>query len=494
VFRPPSFSLLANTTEPQFVVDGTWTTDHTAAQEKDSSGNLNNILLPSDITPSGAAHILSTVTPAATTAALAGAVPKESDKKDIPGGFPETPGTEPQTISVNPIPATSGIGNPIHLEPGEKVPDPSKLTPNTVESTAKTDQASYEKSDAAVTTGGEVKPAETGGGMFGVPPVTSNMIPESSLPIGTSTGGSGESDPGVTIQSVAPTSTTVALAGAVPKEELPADVPEVVKESERAANASPEAAANPEAVQEKSEVERELKAKVPEEPPTSTDTGIAGAVTGGLAAAGAAAASAAAYAHSKLPEQAQNVIDGLASKLSGTTPHETTTMSEVPAVVIESIAKAQEPAEAAANPEAVKEKGQMEQELEAKVKPVDAAGEPAPTVTAETSAVAPGDKPPASTEEPMPSSEEAKEKEQGNAVSPPPLKSEDVSPKTATTPAATAGAPVEAKSEGDAATASTTSTPKKADTPSSSTAPTPDKSEKKKKRFNFLRKLKESFK
>jgi hypothetical protein len=364
------------------------------------------------------------------------------------------------------------MGNPIHLQPGEKVPDPSKLTTNTVESTVKTDQASYEKSDAAVTTDGEVKPAETAGGTFSVPPVTSNMIPESSLPIGTSTGGSGESDPGVTIQSAAPTSTTAALAGAVPKEKLPAAVPEIVKESEQEANASPEAAANPEAVQEKSQVEQELKSKVPEAPPTSTSSGIAGAVTEGLAAAGAAAVSAAAYAHSKLPEQAQNAIDGLTSKLSGTTPHETATASEVPPVVAESIAKAQESAEAAANPEAVKEKEQVEKELEAKVKPVDVAGEPAPTVTAETSAVAPGDQPLASSEEPSAGSGEAAKKEQETVVSPP---------------------PVEAKGEGVADTAPTTSTPKKTDTPSPSTVSTPDKSEKKKKRFSFFKKLKESF-
>jgi len=432
---------------------------------------------------------LSTVTPDATTVALAGAVPKESAKQDIPD---ETPGAEQQTFSVKPIPATSGIGNPIQLQPGEKVPDPNKLTTNTVESTVKMDQASYEKSDAAVTTGEEVKPAETAGGMFDVPPVTSNMIPESSLPMGTSTGGSGESDPGVTIQSAAPTSTTAALAGAVPKEELPAAVPEIVKESEQEANASPEAAANAEAVQEKSEVEQELMSKVPEAPPASTSTGIAGTVTEGLAAAGAAAASAAAYAHSKLPEPAQNAIDGLTSKLSGTTPHETATTSELPPVVAESIAKAQVSAEAAANPEAVKEKEQVEQELETKVKPVEATGEPAPTVTAETSAVAPGDKPPASTEEPLAGSE----KEQGNVVTPPPTTSEDVSPMTATTPAATTSAPAEAKSEGDAAAAatSTTSTPKKTDKQSPSTVPTPDKSEKKKKRFSFFKKLMESFK
>lgn len=422
--------LLANSAESQFVVDDKWTTDHTAPQETDLNGNTNNILKPSDITPSAAANILSTVTPAATTVALAGAMPKESDKRETPGGSAEAPGAESQTFSVQPIPATSGIGNPIHPEPGEKVPDPSELTTNTVESTAKTDEASYEKSDAAVTTGNEPKPTETAMDPFGVPPVTSNIIPESSLPIGTSTGGSAEPDPGVTIQSVAPTSTTAALAAAVPKEEPPATVPEVVKESEREANASPEAAANPEAVQEKSQVEQELQSKVPEEPPTSIGTG-----TGTAEAA----------KEPEAPSQAPNATE---------TPHETATTAEVPAVVTESITKAHEPAEAVANPEAVREKEQVEQELESKVKPVEAAGEPAPTVTAETSAVAPGDTAPVS------GAEE-------------PAKSGDVS---STTPAAATSGPVEVKGEVGAA--------KKADA-----APTADKSEKKKKRFSFFKKL-----
>lgn len=416
---------------------------------------------------------MSTVAPGATTAALAGAVPKESQKQDIPGSFPETPGTE-QTFAVNPIPATAGAGNPIQLAPGEKVPDPSTITSNTVGSTAKTDKASYEKSDAAVTSGGDAKPTETGAGMFGIPPVAKNMIPESSLPIGAGAG-AGKSDPGVTIQSVGPTSTTAALAGAVPKE--PRGVPEVVQESEKEAGASPEATANPEAVAEKSAVEAELKEKVPEEPATSTGGGITGAVAGGLAAAGAAAAGAAAYAHSKLPESAQNAINSV----TGQTPHETATTSEVPTVVSDSILKADRPFEAAANPEAVAEKQAVEKELEKHIPPTDAQGEPAPTVTAETSATAPGDKPAIS----------------GLAAAEP-LSSEENAASATETPAVTTGVdtkPTEAKTE---------ATPKKEgeSTPATSTAgssakPTPEsgkKEDKKKKRFSFFKKLGERLK
>jgi hypothetical protein len=57
--------------------------------------------------------------------------------------------------------------------------------------------------------------------------------------------------------------------------------------------------------------------------------------------------------------------------------------------VIHSQQEAHVSPEAAANPEAVLEKKAMEQELQSSLKPVEASGEPAPTVTAATSAVAP---------------------------------------------------------------------------------------------------------
>ncbi|KAL2810701.1 hypothetical protein BJX63DRAFT_401536 [Aspergillus granulosus] len=222
---------------------------------------------------------ISSVAPNSTTAALAADVPKESSKaaapasttaglgKDvplesganIPGGLPaESPHKE---YSVNPIPASSGIGNPIHLKPGEKVPDPSTFNPNTVQSTVRTDKAAYDQPPSS---------AQQDGGAFSVPPVLNTLIPESSLPMGDAVNPP-STDPGVTIQSAAPTSTTTQLAASVPLESqkqqasgrsAAKDVPEVVKESFSKAHQDPEAAANEEAVEEKKAVEDELQQKV----------------------------------------------------------------------------------------------------------------------------------------------------------------------------------------------------------------------------------------
>ena len=252
------------------MVDGNWTTDHTAPQETDEHSNINNVLKPEQLSmkppPVGAAAI-SGVTPQSTTAALAGQVPKEvprSSKADTESSEPETPYHDAQEFSVNPIPATAGIGNPISLKPGEKVPDPSTLTKNTIDSTVTTDQASYEKGSSAPQQGQQGAPAAVEGGLFGVPPVTKQTIPESSLPMGTSPS---TTDAGPTIQSAAPQSTTAALAGQIPIE--PRGVPQIVESSQKEAGVDAEASANPEAVKEKSAVEQELEKKVPEEPATT---------------------------------------------------------------------------------------------------------------------------------------------------------------------------------------------------------------------------------
>lgn len=229
------------------------------------------------------------VTPESTTAKLAGDVPKESSQapsneatgpqtassSDLPGTFPQTPANEDSAFSVKPIPATSGYGNPIDLQPGEKVPDPSNLTSNTISSTVKddpslaksddsannfgvaplpatggfgnpvnlepgekipptshftsntidthvtTDKESYEKGSNAPVLPDVVTPQKErdskGGSMFSVPGISKNMIPESSLPMGEE-GMAMEKDPGAFIQSAGANSTTAALAGAVPKE------------------------------------------------------------------------------------------------------------------------------------------------------------------------------------------------------------------------------------------------------------------------------------
>ncbi|PWY92589.1 hypothetical protein BO70DRAFT_391984 [Aspergillus heteromorphus CBS 117.55] len=285
----------------KFVVDGIWTTDNQVSEEDDGSNNINNVLYPDQIQTEPSIDLqngvaaMSGVTPDSTTAALAAGIPKESSSKqngyyptissaapgsttaglgqdvpleqraNVPGSYPATPATEAQKFSVNPIPASSGIGNPIKLNPGEKVPDPNTFNPNTLSSTVRTDKAGYDQGASASALAGS---STQGDDAFSVPPVSKNMIPESSLPMGE---GAGATDPtSYTIQSAAPTSTTAGLAAAVPLESqkqttsaLPArDVPDVVKQSISEAHKDPEAAANEEVVEEKKEMESELQHKV----------------------------------------------------------------------------------------------------------------------------------------------------------------------------------------------------------------------------------------
>ncbi|KAK4539663.1 hypothetical protein LTR36_010489, partial [Oleoguttula mirabilis] len=254
----------------------------------------------------------------------------EQERSPMVGAFPETPANEDQTFSINPIPAsegagnpvelaagekvpepstineksltsevhddpelksgaedsekafgvaplpaTGGIGNPVHLEPGEKVPEASSLTGNTINSNVKLDKDSYERSD----TGAPVLPAplspqserEAAGGasIFGLGPQTSNLIPESSLPMGKDMPADiSKENLGPTISSVAPLSTTNELAGSQPLEPSRSP-PAVVTESQHEAHFDPEASASPIALREKEEVENELQSKVPEAPATS---------------------------------------------------------------------------------------------------------------------------------------------------------------------------------------------------------------------------------
>jgi hypothetical protein len=501
---------------------------------------VNNVLHPKDLTPHPAGHTMSSAAPIATTAGLAGQVPKEGSEaatKDLPGSFPETPATEPSSfgvnpipatdgpgnpiklapgekvpdpstftsntisstvdkgepeLSVNPIPATAGAGNPIHLAPGEKVPDPSTISGNTINSTVTTDKESYENGAGASILPNTTSDKGAESGMFGVPPISKGMIPESSLPMGA--GSASEADPGVTVQSASPTSTTALLAGQVPKESH--GVPEVVTESQKEAHVDPEASASTEAVQEKSAVEEELKKKVPEEPAT-TESGlstgaITGAVTGGVAAAGAAAVGLAAFAKDKATTATSSA--GLPD------------VGAVPAVVKESIAKAHVSPEASANPEAVKEKGAMEAELEKKIKPTNATGEPAPAPGPDGGISANA----LSSPDPLTSSSEPKLNAPADApaaaattadLGPPtpqkPVISRDVSPKggpavpTSIAAAATEAGPATPKKD------STTNTPaSKKTTDTASETGTPDsKADKKKKHRGsmFIKKLKKIF-
>ncbi|OJD22939.1 hypothetical protein ACJ73_05711 [Blastomyces percursus] len=427
----------------KFVVDGSWKLDPSALQEDDGHHNTNNVLLRHHIkqlppvkviTPASAspmdkeaAETMSGVPPESTTSALAAGVPKESDKvpetetaapaapaaptissaapesttatlaKDTtleskkdstPGAFPVTPAGETEQFSAKPIPATAGVGNPIQLQPGEPVPDPSSITQNAVTSTATTDQAGYEQDASAA----------------GLAPPAEETV--KTLPLITN-GTNGVVEPFV--QSAAPTSTTAALAGAVPLEKsirnangpnepqaTASDVPEVVKESLEKAHKEPEAAGVPAAVEEKKEVEEELLGSV--EPAVGT----AGAATAG----------------------------------------------GVPEIVRKSIDEAQWNPEAAAVPLAVAEKKEVEEQLLHDVKRVDQAGEPAPVITAETSAAAPDSS--TATATAAPASEPVR-KDQDESMSP-------KSP--AATTADTAGAPTTEQTQPTVTTGpETTTTP-----------------------------------
>ena len=276
-------------------MDDVWTTDSQVLQEEDGHNNLNNVLLPEYIKTSSVPDaegvdsaetaagggapvaILSSAAPDSTTADLAGQVPKEGEpaKETAPeeqegqvsalGAVPETPANGPQDFSVKPIPASAGIGNPISVPAGEPLPDQTTFNRNTVESTVTTSKEDYDK----------------GGAAFSVPDQKENLIPESSLPMG-GTVPDTTTNAGPTIQSVAPESSTVAMAADVPLEEKregwavddadekpsatltePAPgVPEPVKESIAEAHEPAEAAASPEAVEEKKAVEQELLAEV----------------------------------------------------------------------------------------------------------------------------------------------------------------------------------------------------------------------------------------
>lgn len=217
---------------------------------------------------------ISSVAPDSTTAELAKDVPLEG-KPITPGTFPETPVGEPESFSVKPIPATGGIGNPVQLNPGEKVPDPANFTNNTVGSAVTTDQAGYERDASdpqmaflAAQQNGNTSTNPTTGGSSGV--------------VGTGH-----------ISSAAPGTTTAGLAGSTPLEsrrvsEPAEDVPSVVKESIYRANSEPEAAGSERAVEEKKEVEEELLDGIEPEQSHGEPAPTAKATGAGAAAAPAA--------------------------------------------------------------------------------------------------------------------------------------------------------------------------------------------------------------
>ena len=323
---------------------------------------------------------------------------------DLPGAFPETPAAE---LSVNPLPASSGIGNPVNLKPGEKVPDPSSFTSNTIDSHVTTDKASYENASGAPQLPDVVTPQqERGTGMFGLPEKSDNMIPESSLPMGSGRP-TEENDTAPMIRSAGAGTTTAELAGKVPLE--PRGVPEIVQDSQKEADVDPEASANKEMVSEKSAMEKELESKVPEQPVTSEGTstgqatssgnaptestshkaeGIAAGAVAGVAGAGAAAAAATGLKSGET-ETSKNIPSSVQDSINDMNKNGSAIAPTVPDVVQESITEAHQAPEAAGSKEMVKEKSAMEAQLLDKVKTEDRAGEPAPALSAALSETAP---------------------------------------------------------------------------------------------------------
>ncbi|KAJ4267454.1 Cruciform DNA binding protein [Fusarium torreyae] len=409
----------------KFIVDGNWIINQSAPNEPDTEGNVNNFVTPDQLTSeSPAAAILNTVTPTSTTAAMAGEQPLENkatesktlddkvddekiaedkavsaltseqpteDEKlpletpsDIPGGFPTTPANElDKVIGINPLPATEGAGNPVKLEPGEKIPE--SITSQSTDKHVKLDKESYEKSDAYPGIDTEL------------PPVSSNTIPESSLPI------VGAQD--FTLNSAAPTATTAGLAAEVPLESNGAFVPEVVRESQEKAGAVTEASTDPAEVKDKTMVEEELKGTVPEAPATSVGTAgvgteksektpdtslaaLAATAGGAVIAAGLAAKEAveenagpalnnatdviADTANKNLPDSVKEQLPVAAQETLAAKNEEQIRQEvspEVPAEVKESLVEAGKSPEAAANTAAVEDKKEVEAQLLKEVKP-----------------------------------------------------------------------------------------------------------------------------
>ena len=444
-----------------------------AGEKVPDPSEINSNTVDSTVTTSkeGYEQDASTAFPVAAAAAGVGIT-----GADGVGAYAHEEKSEADSFGVNPIPASAGIGNPISVPAGEKIPEQSSFNPNTVESTATTSKEGYElDASAAAVVAGATGVGAAPDSALSVPETSKNMIPESSLPMG------GEvkdtTDTGPFVSSAAANSTSSHLASTVPLEpkreakvvdeedEAPSatlsgpapTIPQMVQESLLEAHQSPEAAASAEAVSEKALVENELLSKV-----KSTD------------AAGEPAPSPAAEGTSSAP------VSSVASN--------------VPAVVKDSISQAHQPAEAAAAQEVVNEKRDVESELLREVKPTDAAGEPAPTAAAATSETAPkatseaalGDATAAATTlvSPTAASDAPTQAAPYEAVTP----AKETTTEAPSTTAATSNTP--AKTTPGPAATGTTTTPSATSSPATSAT----KEQKKKHRRSIFGRIRDRFK
>jgi hypothetical protein len=415
--------------------------------------------------------IVSGVTPESTTAGLAGAAPIEGtenaegdDNKPAttlpdepaysnppPGAFPETPANESEDFGVKPIPASEGIGNPVSLPAGEKVPDPSEINSNTVDSTVTTSKEGYEQdastafpvAAAAAGVGTYAHEEKSEADSFGVNPIpaSSGISNPVSVPAGEKIPEQSSFNPN-TVESTATTSkegyekdaSAALVAPAVvadatgvdaaadsafsvpetsknmiPESSLPmnGEVKDTTDAGPFVSSAAPNSTSSHLASTVPLEPKREARVIDEEdEAPSATLTGPAPTIPEMVkesyseaqqspeAATSAEAVSEKALVENELlgkvksTDAAGEPAPSLTAEGTSSAPV-SSVASNVPAVVKDSISQAHQPAEAAAAQEVVNEKRDVESELLREVKPTDAAGEPAPTVAAATSETAP---------------------------------------------------------------------------------------------------------
>jgi hypothetical protein len=393
---------------------------------------------------------------------------KEDYEKDASSAFPEE-----KSYRVDPIPASAGTGNPVSVPAGESVKQHKSFLPASLYANATTSKEDYDKAGSAAMPVGAAADgvAEPNDSAFSVPDRTKDMIPESSLPM------SGETrdtiGAGPFVQSSGPGTTTAALAGQVPLE--PKSKATVVDDETPSDTGHFTQSSGPgtttAALAGQVPLESKSKATVMDEATpsnTSPFTQSSGPGTTTAALAG------------QVPPEPKSK----ATIMDDETPSATLTgpAPDVPEVVKDSLSQAHEPPEAAASSEAVEEKKEVERELLQEVKSTDAAGEPAPTAAAATSATAP-------------SATAADSKTVENNREPP----RDISPmgKDPISTAPAPSSPMVTTGVGESKT-STVSTPKKPTTPASSAASSPattnDGKDKKKKRKSIFGKFKDILK
>nr|POF01351.1 hypothetical protein CFP56_21299 [Quercus suber] len=323
---------------------------------------------PASIANENVGPHISSVAPASTTTELAGRVPLEPRSRD----------TQATISSVGPTSSTNALAGAVPLETRgapavvsesqEKagVDPEASAVPSAVEDKKEVESELQSKvpeapatSESGLTTGNVVGMAAGGIAAAGAAAAgTASSFADRFFGAGVASG----TDDWNAGTSSATTSAPDASAA----------TPALVTESQDKANVDPEASANPTAVEEKSAVENELQSKVPEAPATSesgfTGGNVVGLAAGGVPAAGAAAAGTAYALKDRLFGTGETTNADGTSALTGVTA--------APALVSESQEKANVDPEASANPAAVEDKKEVENELQSKVPEVPATSQP----------------------------------------------------------------------------------------------------------------------